>query len=76
MTLWADPIIAEVHRVREMLAAKYNFDVSAFFADIRKRQAALGAQPVSPKKRAASTGGSDGSGNPNGPTPSEAAPAA
>jgi hypothetical protein len=50
--MWEDPIVAEVHRVREKLAAHYNFDVGAFFADMRKRQAALGENLVPQKKRA------------------------
>ncbi len=36
--MWEDPIVAEVHRTREMLAAKFGFDVTAFFADLRKRR--------------------------------------
>ena len=48
--MWEDPIVAEVHRTREKLAAEYNFDVTAFFADIRKRQAALGARLLRQKK--------------------------
>ena len=50
--MWEDPIVAEVHRAREKLAAEYNFDVTAFFADLRKRQAALGDRLVRRKKRA------------------------
>ena len=76
--MWEDPIVAEVHRTREMLAAKFNFDIDAIFADMQKRQAALGDRLVSPRTRAEPTAeahrgrhsGSDGS------TSSEAAPAA
>ena len=50
--MWEDPIVAEVHRIREKLAADCSFDVGAFFADLRKRQAALGARLVSPRERA------------------------
>ena len=50
--MWEDPIVAEVHRTREKLAAEYNFDVKAIFADLRRRQAALGARLVPQKKRA------------------------
>ena len=50
--MWEDPIVAEVHRTREKLAAEYNFDVTAFFAGLRKRQAALGGRLVHQKKRA------------------------
>jgi hypothetical protein len=50
--MWEDPIVADVHRTREKLAAEYNFDVKAIFADLRKRQVALGARLVPQKKRA------------------------
>ena len=50
--MWEDPIVAEVHRTREMLAAKFNFDIDAIFADLQKRQAALGERLVSPRTRA------------------------
>ena len=57
--MWEDPIVAEVHRTREKLAAEYNFDITAFFADLRKRQAALGGRLVHPKKRAEPTAEAD-----------------
>ena len=57
--MWEDPIVAEVHRTREKLAAEYNFDVTAFFADLRKRQAALGGRLVHQKKRAEPTAEAD-----------------
>lgn len=44
--MWEDPIVAEVRRVREELAARFNYDVKAIFADIRARQAALGDRLV------------------------------
>ena len=47
--MWEDPIVAEVHRTSEKLAAEYNYDIKAFFADLRKRQAALGARLVRQK---------------------------
>lgn len=47
--MWEDPIVAEVHRTREELAAKFDFDVKAIFADLRKRQVALGSRLVRPK---------------------------
>ena len=50
--MWEDPIVAEVHRIREKLAAEYGFDVKAIFADLRKRQASLGERLVPQKKRA------------------------
>ena len=76
--MWEDPIVAEVHRAREMLAAKFNFDIDAIFADMQKRQAELGDRLVSPKTQAGPTAEADRgrhSGSP-GSTSSEAAPAA
>lgn len=76
--MWEDPIVAEVHRTREMLAAKFNFDIDAIFADMQKRQAALGDRLVSPKTRAKPTAEADGSPDSasSGSTSSAAAPAA
>jgi hypothetical protein len=76
--MWEDPIVAEVHRIREQLAAESNYDIAAFFEGVRKRQASLGARLVQPKKRAeppmeADPGSHRGSA---GSTSSEAAPAA
>ena len=53
--MWEDPIVAEIHRTREKLAADYDYDIKAFFADLQKRQATPGARLVSPKIRAKST---------------------
>ena len=36
--MWEDPIVVEVHRAREKLAAEFNYDIRSFFAGIRKRQ--------------------------------------
>lgn len=35
--MWEDPIVAEVHRTREELAAAFDYEVQAIFADLRKR---------------------------------------
>ncbi len=75
--MWEDPIVAEVHRIREQLAAECNFDIKAFFADMRTRQAALGDRLVPQKKRAKPTtdAASAGHSDPVEPTSSEAMPA-
>jgi len=36
--MFDDPIVAEVRRVRDELARKFNYDVHAMFEDWRKRQ--------------------------------------
>ena len=76
--MWEDPIVAEVHRAREKLAADCNYDIEAFFAGVRKRQALLGARLIPQKKRAEPTAEAD-RGRHSGAsesTSSEAAPAA
>ena len=76
--MWEDPIVADVHRTREKLAAAYDFDVKAIFADLRKRQASLGGRLVPQKKRAEPTAEADRGRHSGsaGSTSSEAAPAA
>jgi hypothetical protein len=76
--MWEDPIVAEVHRIREELAARFNYDIHAMFADMRKRQAGLGSRLVSLAKPAEPTADADRgrhTGSP-GSASSEAAPAA
>lgn len=51
--MWEDPIVAEVHRIRQELAARFDFDIDAIFADMRERQAALGPRLVSRLRSAA-----------------------
>jgi hypothetical protein len=41
-----DPIVAEVHRIREKLAAKFNYDVHAIGRDARKRERTSGHKVV------------------------------
>ena len=76
--MWEDPIVAEVHRNREKLAAECNFDVTAYFADLRERQASLGARLVTQKRRAvlAVEADRDRHSASAEATPSETAPAA
>jgi hypothetical protein len=75
--MWEDPIVEDVHRTREKLAAEFDFDVKAIFADLRKRQSSLGARLVPQKKRAEPTAEVDRGRHfgPPGSTPSEAAQA-
>ncbi|MBS1787983.1 MAG: hypothetical protein JST85_09690 [Acidobacteria bacterium] len=48
----ADPIIEELHQIRERLAAKFNYDVFAIVADAQEQQAKEGRPVVSfPPKR-------------------------
>ncbi len=36
---WNDEIVEEVRRIRDKNAEKFNYDISAICADIRKKQA-------------------------------------
>lgn len=47
---WEDPIVADVRRTREDLSAKFDFDVSAIFADLRARQTSAGPRLVRAKR--------------------------
>jgi len=58
--MWEDPIATEVRRIRERLSERFGYDVEAIFADLRKRQAALGPRLVSRKKRVESGEAVDG----------------
>lgn len=49
--MWQDPIVEEIHRTREKLAAQFDFDIAAIFADLRKRQVALGERLVPQKNK-------------------------
>jgi hypothetical protein len=59
--MWEDPILEELHRIREEHAKSFNYDFKAIFADWQKRQAASGKKLVSlqPKR------GSDNALEPN-----------
>jgi len=48
--MWDDPIVSDVQRAREQLAAQYGFDVGTIFAEMRKHQNALGARLVMLRK--------------------------
>src|SRR5205807_1103766 len=58
--VWEGPTVADVHRTREELAAQFDFDVTAIFADLRKRQAALGPCLVFPRTSTEPTDAVDG----------------
>ena len=49
--MWEDLIVSEVRRIREELAAQFNFDVGAIFEDMRKRQATLGSRLIRREKK-------------------------
>ncbi len=76
--MWEDPIVEDVHRTREKLAAEYDFDIKAIFADLRNRQAALGCRLVRQKNQPNQAPQPTGAATPVSQDPNalEAAPAA
>lgn len=46
-----DPIVASVRKIREELAAAFDYDVHAMFADLRRREAGLGNRLVTQPQR-------------------------
>ena len=44
---WNDEIVEEVRRVRDEYAKKFNYDISAICADIRRKQAESDRKVVS-----------------------------
>ncbi len=72
--MWEDPIVAEVHRAREQLAAESNYDLATFLAGIRKRQACQKDRPV---RQVTPTSETDRGNDPCSPAaPSESVPTA
>jgi hypothetical protein len=42
----SDPVVAEVRRIREELAARFNYDTGAILEDARQRQTAAGQKVI------------------------------
>ena len=43
---WEDPIVAEIHKVKEKLAAKFHFDVVAMLREQQRREVNSGRHYV------------------------------
>ena len=43
---WIDPVVDEVRRIRDARAAKFNYDLRAFFRDLKAKQEASGRKYV------------------------------
>ena len=44
--MWNDPIVEEVRKVRQAHAEKFNYDLQAIVADLKKQQKASGKKFV------------------------------
>ena len=50
--MWKDPIVEEIHRIREEHAASFDYDIHRIFEDLREQQRASGKEYVTlPPKR-------------------------
>jgi hypothetical protein len=45
--MWKDEIVEEIHKVREVYAESFNYDLDAIFEDLRKKEAESGRKVVS-----------------------------
>jgi hypothetical protein len=45
--MWEDPIVKEIHKVREEHAAKFNYDIDAMFQDLQEKELQSGMKYVS-----------------------------
>jgi hypothetical protein len=36
--IWTDPIVAEIRRVREAYAARFNYDLQAMYCDLKEQE--------------------------------------
>lgn len=44
---WTDPILEEIHQIREAHAAKFNYDIEAIVKDFQEKQKSRGKPIVS-----------------------------
>ena len=44
--MWKDEIVEEIYRIREAYAKSFNYNLSAIFADLRKKEAESGREVV------------------------------
>ena len=59
-----DPVIAELHRIKDEHAKKFNYDVRAMMADLRERQKTSGRTYVSFEKQPKQVADEDSAGLP------------
>lgn len=45
--MWSDPIVAEIHAIREAYAKRFNYDLDAIFRDLKEQEKKSGRKTVS-----------------------------
>ncbi|MBF0138331.1 MAG: hypothetical protein H7833_20255 [Magnetococcus sp. DMHC-1] len=51
MTMWEDPIVEEVRKVREEHAARFDYDLDAIYKDLKRLERESGREMVNLKPR-------------------------
>ena len=54
--MWTDPIVAEIRKVREAHAAKFNYDLEAIYRDLKSKERTSGRKYVRSQPRPSRTG--------------------
>ena len=49
--MWRDPIVEEIHRIRDEQAKKFGYDLHAICEDLRKKQVSSGHKVASRRPR-------------------------
>ncbi len=50
--MWRDPIVDEIHRIREEHARKFNYDLRSIYLDLKRKEKKSGHKTVAlPVKR-------------------------
>lgn len=45
--MWEDPIVEQLHKIREEHARKFNFDLQAIYNDLKEQEAKSGYKIIS-----------------------------
>ena len=45
--IWSDPIVAEVRRIRDAYAARFNYNLRAMYLDLKEQEKRSGRKTVS-----------------------------
>ncbi len=44
--MWVDPIVEEIHQIRQAYAAQFNYDLDAIYRDIKRQEQESGREFV------------------------------
>lgn len=58
--MWNDPIVAEVRKIRQAHAARFNYDLDAIYRDLKSKEQASGRTYVRYPPRPVRTGAKAG----------------